>query len=199
MTRKRGKNMKRNDQVVEIVRKQIQTHNPVWISEIFHACPNKEDTLFKMSQLYEKMQDNFHEENYKKEICQIFQLDGKIKTYDFKTILNDTKHAIILSSDEMLPFCYESFWKHIKMYIDQTHIHDYSQLFDDKEIRGFFEDWLYDMDIDLERLDETPLLLNIVEEIKDVIDFTSHNELLNDINCIEKECLDQIGFKEIAC
>lgn len=191
-----------NDHSKEIVRHQIQTHYPEWISELFNACTNKEVTFLKMVEIYEQLsQDNaitFDINNYKKEIFEHIHPQKHMKSYSFYTRLLDTSHAMIFSKENMLVSCHEIFWLHIKNQIKKTNHHSYDLLFHDDKLKALFEDWIYELDIDLTSLNETSLLYQMIKEIKESIDFSSHPTLYKDILQIEKECQESLN-KPIAC
>lgn len=192
-----------NDHTKKMIRKQIQTHNPLWISEVFNACTNKEMALLKISWIYDHIRQNHPHHidmhTYKSQVFAFLHPNKDIQTYDFYTCLNDTSHAIMMSEDEHLCFCHQSFWLHIKNQIQETKLHDYDKLFSHLQTRYLFEDWLYEVDIDLHFLNEVSSLLRILQEIKELIDFSYHQDIFDDIVDMENECLDILHYTTIAC
>lgn len=191
-----------NDLLAESVRKQIQTHNPLWITELYNACQNKAYVFSQMVAIYKNIHHKnptvFDNNEYKKQILNFIQPTQEIKTYDFYKCLEDTYHAIVMSNDTFLCFCHQSFWLHIKNQIIQTCCHDYDMLFHDCQAKYLFEDWLIEVDIDLTYLNQTQILLNIIQEINHMINFSNHPKILDYLSLIETECYESLHYQMIS-
>lgn len=177
------------EKTLQMIKLQIQTHNPQWLTEFYNASYNKEETLNCIHHIFNECQQRkLDKEVYKQKILSELSTSLPQSQVQLSQLLEDTYHAICISPDDYLCYCHQSFWLHIQNSITSVLKQPYNEVFQDIKSQYLFEDWLYEVDIDLNRLHATDVLLDIIQSIKQHIDFTDHEHILDLLIQIENEC-----------
>lgn len=192
------------EQTILTIKQQILTHNPEYVAEIYYALGANKQALEKINDVYHEIiiHNNISQEtylqDYKNHLYNLIISDENIPHFDLSTKLNDTFHAINMSPHETLLHCHQCFWLHIKNHIQTFHYHNYKDIFNNDKSQYLFEDWLIEVDEDLNRIHQTKELLHIIAEIKDFINFSNYHHIFSLILRIEAECYEQLG-QEVQC
>ena len=192
------------EQTFLTIKQQILTHNPEYVAEIYYALGANKQALEKINDVYYEMvlhnnnEKDSYIQDYKNQLYSLINNNQNIPHIDLTTKLTDTFHAINMSSHETLLYCHQSFWLHIKNHIQTFHYHDYQDIFNNEKAQYLFEDWLIEVDEDLNHIHQTKELLTIISDIKEMINFSNNHHILSLILSIEAECYEQLG-QETQC
>lgn len=184
---------------LEKIKIQLMTHNPAWLAQIYSASDHKKSTLQSIQNIYYNLalQNKFiDEDEYKKQIESYLTPTAPLPTFQLSQLLEDTYHALCICQDEDLAYCHQSFFKHIQEEIQTTKKSHFKDIFIDQKSQDIFEDWLYELDIDMHHIQETYILLDIIKNIRQNINFSNHLDLKILLICIEADAYEDLQESE---
>lgn len=183
----------------EKIKIQLMTHSPAWLAQIYSASDHKKSALQSIQNIYYNLasQNKIIDENeYKKQIESCLTPTFPLPTFQLSQLLEDTYHALCICQDEDLVYCHQSFWKHVQKEIHATKKNHFKDIFKEKKSQYIFKDWLYELDIDMHHIQETYILLDIIKDIRQNINFSNHLDLKILLICIEADAYEDLKETE---